>query len=727
MEYYAHKTETEDLQTVKQHLLGVSKLAEKYASVFDAGDFGKYIGLYHDIGKYSLAFQKRLLQNGPKVDHSTAGAQIMKKYGCQPGAFCIAGHHSGLQNLGIKYSATDSGTLLGRLRKELVGKLDYSAYKNDNLEIPVNLKNYPFAPKSFFELTFFTRMLFSCLVDADFLDTEAFTQIGNIKRAGFATVEELWIKIDKYIQNFWPPTNKLNQYRCAILKNCLEKAEQKPGLFSLTVPTGGGKTIASLAFALKHAQKYGKKRVIYVIPYTSIIEQNAEVFRNIVGDVNVVEHHMNADYDSHEDDQQVNRTEQFSNERKKLATENWDAPVIVTTNVQFFESFFGNKTSKCRKLHNVANSVVIFDEAQMLPINYLIPCINCIAELVKNYKVSAVLCTATQPNLNHFFEEDSIKLPCHEICEDVKTLYEIFRRVTFKDIGCIEEADLITRLKKEKQVLCIVNTKKKAKVLYQQLEGENVFHLSTNMYPEHRKRILQKIRACLAGGKKCKVISTSLIEAGVDVDFACVYRELAGLDSIIQAGGRCNRENRRSKEESLVNVFELPVEDKSRRLIYNAKEIAATKTVLEVCKTGDDMASLTAIKDYFEILHSLKGKDNLDQKNIMRDLNGRAMPFQDIAKAFKLIEEDTKPIFIVCDDTSRGILHRLEQGERTKEVFRAMGKYVVNVYMNQYQKLFDTSRLNCLDANINVLTDQAVYDEATGLSVDMEGGEGLLV
>lgn len=309
------------------------------------------------------------------------------------------------------------------------------------------------------------------------------------------------------------------------------------------MPTGGGKTVASLAFALKHAVEHNMDRVIYVIPYTSIIEQNAQIFREILGDDNVLENHCNVDYEG---------TEEFR--PMQLASENWDKPVVVTTNVQFFESLFSNKSSKCRKLHNIANSVIIFDEAQMLPIDYLTPCLSMIQELVENYGTSVVLCTATQPALDDFFVS---KEQIVELCPRLGEQFRFFERVTYQNIGSISKEGITELLAKEQSVLCIVNTRKDAQELYHSLQGGGVYHLSTSMYPKHRKRVLKCVKERLSTKKKCILISTSLVEAGVDLDFSCVYREIAGIDSMIQAAGRCNREGKRTVEESKVYIFEL--------------------------------------------------------------------------------------------------------------------------------------------------------------------------
>ena len=394
-------------------------------------------------------------------------------------------------------------------------------------------------------------MIYSCLVDADFLDTEYFMKNGATDRDAGDTLKELYQRLYKHV-GAWLLNDNLetvNGRRSEILRHCIASGKEEPGMFRLTVPTGGGKTLASLAFALNHAIEHGMERVIYVIPYTSIIEQNAKVFRDILGDKNVLENHYNVDYESSEEFRPM-----------QLATENWDKPVIVTTNVQFFESLFSNKSSKCRKLHRIANSVIIFDEAQMLPTDYLVPCLAMMEELVQNYRSSLVLCTATQPALDRLFRKE---WNIRELCPRKEEQFQFFTRTNFQTIGEISEDELVQRLMKEEQTLCIVNTKARAQSLYEKLKEngkEHVYHLSTSMYPKHRMRVLREIRERLKleegeRRKPCILIATSLVEAGVDLDFHSVYRQLAGIDSMIQAAGRCNLEGKQKAEDSKVYIF----------------------------------------------------------------------------------------------------------------------------------------------------------------------------
>lgn len=505
----------------------------------------------------------------------------------------------------------------------------------------------------------------------------------------------------------------MNKKRTEIREECINAAHGQEGIYTLTVPTGGGKTIASLGFALEHAMQHkNKERIIYVIPYTSIIEQTADVFRSIVGSENVVEHHMNVDYD----DAEFGDNKQKENERKKLATENWDAPIIVTTNVQFFESLYGNKTSRCRKLHNIANSIVIFDEAQMLPNDYLIPCMRAIRELVSNYHVTAVLCTATQPSLNKYFTED---VQLHEICSNVDDLYDFFRRVHYEKTDFEDTEALIAQLNIHKQVLCIVNSKKAAQKIFDGLNGDGCYHLSTFMYPQHRRKILAEVRERLKNNLPCKLVATSLVEAGVDVDFPVVYREIAGLDSIIQAAGRCNRENKRPLEESIVYIFEIENDDtKIPSFIRLQREITQM-----VMRDFNDISSTVAIKKYFDQLHVNKG-ESLDMHNIL-GMSDKRMLFKDIASDFKIIGETGRGVFIPCDDASKKLLEQLRAGVRNRSLMRKAGQYIVNVYENQFLKLQGAGVIDVVDENINVLADMSIYDVHKGLIVNIDDGVGV--
>lgn len=733
--FYAHIAEDERQQTVADHLSGTARLAAEFADVFGERELGYFTGMAHDIGKFSHGFQKRL-QGGHKVDHSSAGAWEAWKLRQLHAAFCIAGHHGGLP---------DGDILMTRVRKAEKGEVeDYTAFYHE-VQMQVPSMRRAMETNDGAAEGFFIRMLFSCLVDADYLDTERFMNYHDKNRDGRndwsgwlhpADMASLEKKLKEYVSGWFPEEHALNriycgipeerrakgkkdsnaalnQLRCRILEECMAKAqEEAPGIFSLTVPTGGGKTIASLAFALSHARAHGKKRIIFVIPYTSIIEQTAKVFRDILGEDQVLEHHSGVVYE----DEGGSTKETLW---KIKATENWDMPVIVTTAVQFFESMYSNKPSKCRKLHNMADSVIVFDEAQMLPIPYLRPCVHGIVQLVKSYRVTAVLCTATQPALGKVFGKYLPGYEIRELCPPELCQSPVFQRVTFHYAGKLEWKALAGVLMECHQVLCIVNSRKNASHLFSMVKGEGTYHLSTLMYPEHRRRILQEIRTRLEKKQACRVIATSLIEAGVDVDFPVVYREEAGLDSVLQAAGRCNREGKHSCEDSIVTVFQ--AENSPPQLF--AIPIGAARSVM---KSREEFTSGEAIHHYFEELLDLKGEEAQDQKEILKCMKGGMFPFQRVAKEFQLIESDTRTIYIPCENNGEA-LSKLRQGQYGRELFRELGRYGVSVYPQHYEALEQAGDLEILEQGSAVLVNTALYSEETGLSLEADTGKALFI
>lgn len=709
--YLAHIAEDGRKQTVLAHLKGTASLARAFGQPFGGDAQAELAGLAHDIGKYSSAFQQRLSGSPKTVDHSTAGAfacfHMMQPFA----AFCVAGHHGGLPDGGSQVDHPDDPTFFGRINRAALGKLAPCTQWEKELRLPTPSLP-PFTQSDPMEGMFFTRMLYSCLVDADYLDTEAFMS-GHARSSDASSIQSLWEKLQRYIAGWFPPKGLLNEQRCAILERCIQEGErQLPGLFSLTVPTGGGKTISSLAFALAHAKTHGLRRVIYVIPYTSIIEQTAQTFRSILGEDLVLEHHSNVLYD-------VEQEADAKNISLAQATENWDIPVVVTTAVQFFESLYAFRSSQCRKLHNIAGSVIIFDEAQMMPIPYLRPCVHAISQLVKHYGVSAVLCTATQPALEPLFHEFLPQRTVMELCPPELFQQNAFRRVTFQQAGDLTWNDLSQKLMANQQVLCVVNTRKSAQEVFQRLKGEGNFHLSTLMYPAHRRAQLKEIRRRLAAGYTCRVVSTSLIEAGVDVDFPAVWREQAGLDSILQAAGRCNREGTRPPEESIVTVFR--GEGKTPPLFSTA--IGAGRSVMD---QYTDITSREAVHAYFHQLLDLKGPEAQDLHHILPTMQRELMPFRTVAQRFHLIDSPTNTVYIPLGE-GEALVKRLQSGERNRNLFRQLGLYGVSVYERHFAALEDAGDLQLLDCDVAILRNLSLYSEETGLSLDADSGKGLFI
>lgn len=708
--FLAHRSEDQREQTIEQHLSGTASLCAGFAAAFGAEDQGQLAGLAHDLGKYSAAFQRRLQGSKERVDHASAGAAECCKLEQNFAAFAVLGHHGGLPDGGGKGDHYEEKTFFGRMKKAALGKLEpYDAWQRE-IALPA-IPQREFSSR--LEEMFFTRMLYSCLVDADFLDTETFMAGTAPERGKGDPMEVLEGKLQAYTASWFPPESQLNRERCKILERCINQGEiQRPGLFTLTIPTGGGKTVASLAFALRHARVHKLRRIVYVVPYTSIIEQNARVFRKILGEQNVLEHHSGVLYDMEDEARPENA-------RLARATENWDMPVVVTTAVQFFESLFSNRSSRCRKLHNLAGSVIIFDEAQMLPVPYLRPCVSAIAQLVKNYGASALLCTATQPALDGIFREFLPGQPAVELCPSQLIHPKIFRRVTFRQAGKLSLEAIAKQLGGQKQVLCILNSRKSAQKIYELLDKEGSFHLSTLMYPAHRKAVLEEIRARLKDGLPCRVVSTSLIEAGVDVDFPAVFREEAGLDSILQAAGRCNREGKRPVEESIVTLFQSEEPPPS---LFELP-ITAGRQALSRYQRPD---SPEAIRYYFQELLDLKGAQALDQKRILPTIEREFMPFRKIAENFHLIDNETKTVYIPLDEGD-GLIRQIRCGERSRALYRALGRYAVSVYPQHFEALDLAGGLEVLEDGSAILTDLTLYDSAVGLSLAVDSGKALFI
>lgn len=732
-QYYGHSRRDKDKsewQLLLEHLTNTAALAGKFGQDAGLADLAQIAGLLHDIGKYSTAFQARLDGATRKVDHATAGAkevrELFKQDQTQQSlatllAYCIAGHHTGLPNYGDSSDVDADGTLLSRIEKKKLE--DFTAYKTEidpaTLIFPAHLKTKPDKKYPWFSYAFVTRMLFSALVDADFQDTEEYIT-GKKPRGDHESIDALCEKLNTYLRQFNQPSSEINRKRTETLIACVEKSTKSQGFFTLTVPTGGGKTLASMAFALNHAVKHGLKRIIYVIPFTSIIEQNAAVFKNVLGETNVLEHHSNFDWkkkstgNTEPDDESKDALDKL-----KLASENWDIPVVVTTNVQFFELLFANKSSRCRKLHNIAKSVIIFDEAQMLPRDYLDPCMLAVKELVQNYGASTIFCTATQPALG----ERLLGVSFTELAPDPQSLFEFYRRVQVKNIGKLRDAELLEKVAIYPQVLCIVNTRKHAKGLFDALpKDEGNFHLSTLMCPTHRKQQLLEIRARLKAGMPCRVISTQVMEAGIDVDFPVGFRSLAGLDSIIQAAGRVNREGKNVSGELFVFEPDTAFIKKIPTFVQQGASVAAN--ILR--DYNADPVSVVAINAYFRLLNHLQDpKRAFDVKEILKDLNKGDLnfDFKTAAEKFSLIENNTVAVVIPYTEEARKLIERARFHPFPYQFARQLQMYTVNIYENEFEKLQSKGVIELCNETYQVLTNiQDYYDEHTGLTIPADAG-----
>lgn len=712
---YAHINKSGKYQTVSDHLKNVAKLSGEFAKDFGAENTAYVCGMLHDVGKCSREFQDRLLNNGPKVDHSTAGAiEVGNLYGRLFKivlGYIICGHHSGLMD----YGSEESGLKL-RFNKE-IPKYEVE-YMDINIDVKQLTRELPkkMSGHNGFTLGFYIRMLYSCLVDADFLDTEEFMDIEASKKRkgneGFFVLNQLFESYMKR-KNRNSSMSKINSYRHEIYKDCIKAANQGVNLFSLTVPTGGGKTLSSMAFALQHLKHNNLKKIICVIPYTSIIEQNAKQYKDIFGEENVLEHHNNFDFsevkkDTESDWDSSSKRSQYTLEKLKYASENWDIPIIVTTNVQFFESLFANKSSRCRKIHNISNSIVIIDEAQMMPTKFLKPTLNALTELVNNYNTSVVLTTATKPE----FPDDILKEKPKEIMDEPEKLYDALKRVKVNYLGKLNDENLVERIDNLERVLVVVNTRKHAEELYEKADKNNLFHLSANMCPAHISKLLQKIKTKLKNKEPCKIISTQLIECGVDISLPVVYRALSGIDSIAQAAGRCNREG--ETDLGQVYVFE-SAEDYGKAIMYQSRTAECGRQVLE---QFEDPLSLQAISKYFELLYDAE-KDRLDAKNIIDNFEERAkelaFSFKKTAKDYKLIDE-TESLIIPYNDDAIKLIENLKYSEYPNAIARKLQKYTISIHRNKLDELTAEGVIININNQFMVLAcTEGFYDKNLGL------------
>ncbi|MDR2417851.1 MAG: CRISPR-associated helicase Cas3' [Treponema sp.] len=735
MDYIAHirrldKDKWAEPQTVSEHLRGTAELASRFAADFDSSEWAYALGMAHDTGKATVAWQRYLRGKSGfdydaeassetigRKEHSGPGAKLVEDLFGKSGrflAYCIAGHHAGLADWSDKQNALSTlGFRLKNAHAEDIAEEVKAALKPLCPKVPP----WKFSPAGL-DVSLWIRMLFSCLVDADRLDTERYEDPDKYqKRGAYRSIPELLEQFDQFMaEKTKTPGGEPCVYKARqqVLADCRAAAEWAPGLFSLTVPTGGGKTLSSLAFALKHAEKYRKKRIIYVIPYTSIIEQNADVFRDVFGKDEILEHHTNLDDDE-------------TTVRSRLAAENWEASLIVTTNVQFFESLFAAKASRCRKLHNIANSVVIFDEAQLFPPDFLESILETVRLLADHYRVSFVMCTATQP----VFEKRAMfpnfrglpEASVREIVQDVPNLYKNLQRVDYefpdKDAPPLEWDSLAAELSTFEQALCVVSDRKSCRELYaavKKLAQDNAgtYHLSALMCAQHRSEVIAAIKGRLEHGEHVRLISTQLIEAGVDIDFPVVYRAMAGLDSIAQAAGRCNREGKLNTQGKVV-VFNAP------RKAPPGFLRKAAETAQLLCKRGvGNLTEQRVFEDYF--LELYWKANSLDKQEIMKllkpELDDLGIQFKSAAKAFKLIGNDTRAILVPYGHgaTYIALLEKSEVPERV--LLRKLQRYTVNIYPDEFTGLQRRGSLKEVSPGVYALNSQTGYSAELGLLID---------
>lgn len=695
-----------------EHLEAVARLAGEMASYFGSFDWAEVAGLWHDLGKYRPAFQQYIrrvtgyeaenahIESRSRVDHSTAGAiHAVERFGVHGRilAYLIAGHHAGLPDWHCGESA-----LSCRLSKT---ELLEDAKRG---EIPAYLMDAAKPTGAFVGgkagFALWVRMLFSCLVDADFLDTEAFMDpVKGRQREGYPAFTELLPIFERHISKKTAEAinTPVNRIRAEVLDRCIDGAALPPGIFSLTVPTGGGKTLSSLAFALHHAKCHGLRRVIYAIPYTSIIEQTAGIFRGIFGDA-VLEHHSNLDPEKED-------------ARSRLAAENWDAPIVVTTNVQFFESLFSARSSRCRKLHNIAGSVVVLDEAHLLPPEFLASILDVIRLLAAHYRVTFLLCSATQPALQSrqefgwsFAGLDGVT----ELMPDPDTLYSVLDRVNYRFPINLHESitwdALAEQISQQDSALCIVNRRDDARDLWRAMP-EGTLHLSALMCGEHRARVIAEIKARLNDGIPTRVVSTQLVEAGVDVDFPVVFRALAGMDSLAQAAGRCNREGNLDGKGQ-VAVF-VPPKPAPMGLLRKGEQ--ASKSLLH--GQTDFSMDRQAFRRYFELFYrSVNSFDEDGILDLLKAGGGMEVQFRSAAERFQLIDDAGQQAVLVPYDEGAALIGKLGKDGPERWLLRRLQRYTVNIPRRLFQKIHAQGDVEEVWQGFFAAL-PALYDEQLGL------------
>ena len=545
-------------------------------------------------------------------------------------------------------------------------------------------------------------MLFSCLVDADFLDTEAFMAVDRASaRGGYPRLDELEDPFFERLDSKQKSANKteVNRIRAEIRAACEASALQTPGLFSLTVPTGGGKTLSAVAFALRHARKFGKRRIIYVIPYTSIIEQTADVLRTFLGNENVLEHHSNFDPTK-------------ETQRSRLASENWDAPVIVTTTVQFFESLYACKPSRCRKLHNIADSVVILDEVQLLPTRLLKPCSEVIKQLAEHYGTTLVLSTATQPNLPGLHD-------VREIIPPALNLYQRLKRTDWEfptDLSKRRTWDEIAdELRSFPQVLCVVNTRKDCRDLFDRMPAGTI-HLSASMCGEHRSRVIANVKNRLMRGESVRVVSTQLVEAGVDIDFPVVYRAFTGLSSIAQSAGRCNREGHLDGLGRVV-VF-MPPKESPRGELRNGEYATSDLLHTTPCPSFESSDVFPA---YFQKLQArAHTHGEVFDDWLVKDARHLQFQFREASAAFQMIDDVSVPVVVRYGGNER-VIEQLRIVGPKRLVMRRLQRFSVNVPHGMIDELMRRGFIEEMHPGVYVQTVDSLYSDLFGLDIFREG------
>lgn len=717
------------IQTNDEHQKGVAELAAEFSGKFGLHTWGYVLGMLHDRGKERNAFQQYIRRvNGLPIEdcrhyqehnHAFVGGilaiDLLGKNVLNLMANQIISHHTGLHDY-VDAENILEGSLPVEVNSENIG-IDTGLLLEE-------LRNSPFSKhgvgmKHFHHLS---RMLFSCLVDADRLDTERFMNVESWRKRGSAsTLSDLLPKLESFLYKLQSGADDtdVNRIRREVSERCCKTSSGGRGFYSLTVPTGGGKTLSSLLWAMKHAVHHSMRRIIIAIPYTSIIVQTAGVLKSIFGEKNVLEHHSGFNPEEIIDEE--------VREKAILAAENWDYPIIVTTNVQLFESMFSNRPSVCRKLHNIVDSVIILDEVQTLPTDFLQPIVDAMKAYHKLFGVSFLFTTASQPVLSGTIEGTNPNAGIEgiehvdEIIPEDYALHDRLRRVNLviDNVGKTYD-EMAAELTKHDKVLCIVNTRKDAKELYDRLPDEGVkMHLSRMMCPAHISRTISRIKALLENGSQpvVRVIATQLVEAGVDIDFPVVFRQEAGLDSVLQAAGRCNREGKHAMGQTF--VFSLSAQN---RIPFGS--IAAANNARLNLSADSDWFAPSVMTEYFKQLYSRK--NTFDEKNINHYLyKPEELCFEKASELFRLIDDDGMNL-IVNWENSFELVEKLKEAGCSYSLMKQLAQFTVNIHRSDFNKLKESGAVDEIVEGVYVAPDKAQYDDATGLSLENHWAEEIL-
>lgn len=728
-EYIAHISNNGKIQTVAEHSINTALAAKKF-SIDELKQINYLCGLLHDIGKYSPEFQRRIRGENIKVEHSICGALEVPSIAGKDTPLsllmqlCIAGHHSGIPDCGIKSDTPEMSTLYGRLNRHSV---EYSNYSMELSVSPINpsvftdlLTKDCKRPEDIVEkFAFFVRYCFSCLTDADSIDTETFCneRQPEVLRYDFEKCEAA---LNAKLSGFKVVT-ELQLARSRLQRQAFSKIEVNSNIYLMNMPTGSGKTLASMNCALKRIlNSNGRlKRIIYVIPYNSIIDQTAATFEALFSEHTDILRQQSSFVYEEQSELSEDSIASFS-----AASENWNAGIIITTAVQFFESLYGDKRGKLRKVHNMANSVIVFDEAHLMPREYLEPCLRGISYITKYLGSEALFLTATMPDFQKLLKdccEENLRIT--NLIDDFSDFGK-FRKCKFSDLGKVSNDDLLLKSSEYASSLIVVNSRKKAAELYILCPGKK-YHLSTYMTAYDRTRVIETIKdelkklyadypdlSMTPPERRITVVSTSLIEAGVDLDFEVAFRELAGLDSVLQTGGRCNREGFRTPGN--VFVFESP--DAKRRFI----EQELTKGVLA---DFPDVSCDAAIKAYYNNLFQIE-EEKIHEKSVSRTCkNINMIPFRTYSEDFRLIDDRKTVSLAVCrDEYSQDLYNTLCVTGYIN--IRKISKYCCTVYLNEFELLQEQGVVDDHDSGVFFLTEPSYYD--CNLGIRFEGTDFII-